>query len=390
VTLQRYIKKEQPMPRPRRLTLILALVLGLLGCQPSSHPAHSRGADPGAPTPAAYLAAGESEAKAAMAASPELARAAGEMAQAALNLWAALTPEQQKKASFEFKDDERLNWHFVPRERKGLPWTDMTVPQRHLAHAFLSSGLGQRGYAKAVSIMSLEEILRELEAGRGPKRDPELYFFSVFGKPGGKETWGWRVEGHHLALNFTVVGGKAVAGAPSFFGANPGEVRQGPRKGLRVLAAEEDLARQLVKSLSDEQKQTAITTKDAPRDILTGNKRKISLEAPTGLAASKMTPEQQAVLKALVAEYAHRLRPEMAEQDLAKIQKAGWDKVHFDWRGGVEPGEGHYYRIQGTTFLIEYDNTQNNANHIHAVWRDPANDFGEDLLKSHYEQHHAD
>src|SRR5918997_6520120 len=148
----------------------------------------------------------------------------------------------------------------------------MTVTQRHLAHAFLASGLGQRGYAKATSIMSLEEILKEMEGDSGARRNPELYYFSVFGKPGPDATWGWRVEGHHLALNFTIVNGKALAGAPSFLGTNPGEVRQGPRKGLRILAAEEDLGRQLVKSFNEEQRRTAVTSKKAPNDILTGNK----------------------------------------------------------------------------------------------------------------------
>jgi hypothetical protein len=340
-------------------------------------------------TAATYLAAAETEAKATLAAaSPELTRAAAEMATAALNFWNALTPEQQQKAGFDFKDEERHNWHFVPRARKGLPWKDMTVTQRHLAHAFLASGLGQRGYAKATSIMSLEEILKEMENDSGARRNPELYYFSVFGKPSPDATWGWRVEGHHLALNFTIVNGKALAGAPSFLGTNPGEVRQGPRKGLRILAAEENLGRQLVKSLNDEQRRVAVTSEKAPNDILTGNKRKITLGAPKGLALAKMTTEQQAVLKALVHEYAHRLRREMAEQDLARIEAAGWDKVHFEWQGGLEPGDGHYYSIQGPTFLAEYDNTQNNANHVHAVWRDPANDFGEDLLKKHYEQDH--
>jgi hypothetical protein len=364
-------------------------VLTLVGCQSASHRAPVPRQDRAALTPATYLAAGETEAKSLIAAaSPDLAKAAEEMATAALNFWSSLTPEQQKKAGFEFKDDERLNWHFVPRARNGLPWKDMTVTQRHLAHAFLASGMGQRGYIKATSIMSLEEILKEMEGDSGARRNPEGYYFSVFGKPGPGATWGWRVEGHHLALNFTIVGGKAMAGAPSFFGTNPGEVRQGPRKGLRVLAAEEDLGRQLVKSLTEEQKQVAVTAAKAPSDILTGNKRKITLGAPKGLPMAKMTPEQQAVLKALVHEYAHRLRREMAEQDLRKIAAAGWDKVHFEWQGGLEPGDGHYYSIQGPTFLAEYDNTQNNANHVHAVWRDPANDFGEDLLKKHYEEDH--
>lgn len=321
------------------------------------------------------------------------ARAAKEMAQAAGNLWAALTPEQKKKAAFPFKDGQRYDWHFIPRPRQGLPWKEMTEGQRALAHGLLASGMSSRGYVKAETIMSLEEILKEMEQGRGPARDPELYFFSLFGDPASadpKEPWGWRVEGHHLSLNFTIAGDKGIAGGPSFMGSNPAEVRQGPRKGLRVLGEEEDLGRRLVKSLKDDQKSKAVLSGDAPKDILSFVARKAEPLKPAGLLASEMTAEQKEVLTKLIAEYAERLRPEIAAQDLAEILKAGVDKVGFAWAGGTEVGQPHYYRVQGPTFLLEYDNTQNNANHVHSVWRDFEGDFGEDLLKKHYEEspHH--
>jgi hypothetical protein len=319
---------------------------------------------------------------------PSLTRAhspAEEMAEGAQNFLAALTPDQRARATFEWKDDERLNWHFIPRTRKGIPFKELTPAQRPLAHALLGTGLSQRGFAKAATIMSLEQILLELEQGSGPTRDPELYFVSVFGKPGPKGAWGWRVEGHHLSVNFTIVNGE-IAAAPSFFGSNPGEVKQGPRAGLRVLGEEEDLGRQLVKSLEASQKKAAIIDATAPKDILTEAKRKVSPLEATGLAYAKLTGEQQQLLRQLVREYADRHRPEVAEQDLAKIKKAGWDKVLFAWAGGLERGQGHYYRVQGPTFLLEYDNTQNNANHIHSVWRDFENDFGEDLLRRHYQE----
>jgi hypothetical protein len=310
-------------------------------------------------------------------------RASAEMAQAAHNFWVALTPDQQAKATFSFDDEtERKNWHFIPRKRKGITWNDLNSAQQALGHAFLASGVSSRGYQKAVTIMSLDAVLKEMENG-SPTRDPNNYAFSVFGTPGPKETWGWRVEGHHLSLNFTISNGHAVAG-PVFFGSNPAEVRQGPRKGLRVLANEEDLGKQLIMSLNDEQRKKAIVKDKAPNEILTSNSKKADPGPQVGIPDSELTAPQKQLVLALLQDYASRLRPELAEQDLARIEKAGIDKVYFAWEGSLKDGEGHYYRLHGPTFLIEFDNTQNNANHIHTVWRDATNDFGEDLLKEHY------
>ena len=314
--------------------------------------------------------------------------AAPEMARAATNLWNALTPEQRKAAGFEFADDERLNFHFVPKPRKGLPWAQMSATQRLLAHALLASGLSRRGYLDTTTVMSLEEILAGIEQGKGPKRDPELYYFSVFGTPGEKGTWGWRVEGHHVSLNFTIVDAQGVATAPAFLGANPHEVKDGPRKGLRTLGAEADMGLAFVKSLDAGQRGKAILSDKAPGDIVTRNNRKAEPGAPAGIKFSELQPPQQAMLRTLVDYYAHRMRDDLAHSALARIDAAGWDAVHFAWSGGTEPGVGHYYRVQGPTFLIEYDNPQNGANHVHTVWRDLKNDFGEDLLKAHYEKEH--
>ena len=261
----------------------------------------------------------------------------------------------------------------------------MASDQRKLAHRLLAAGLSQQGYRKATNIMSLEPVLYELEGvQRKFPRDAELYHFFIFGKPGPKTTWGWRVEGHHVSVNFTIINGEFVADTPSFFGANPAEVKQGPRQGVRVLAGEEDLARRLVKSLDEEQRKVAVIQTTAPKEILTEAKRKVQPLEAAGLSGSKMTPEQSELLLNLVKEYVFRIRPDLAAEDLKKIQKAGVDKILFAWAGGLERGEGHYYRVQGPTFLMEYDNTQNDNNHIHAVWRDFANDFGEDLLLKHY------
>ncbi len=299
---------------------------------------------------------------------------------------AGLDDTQRKVATFEFKDPERLNWHFIPRDRKGLSWKQMSPAQRHLATSLLASGLSQRGLIKATTIMSLEQILLELEQGRGPKRDPEEYYWSLFGTPAPKGTWGWRVEGHHLSLNFTVVDGSVASATPSFLGTNPAEVRQGPRAGLRVLAAEEDLGRDLLRSLDPEQRQTAVVAPTAPPDVLSGASRKAEPLQPEGLAAARMTDAQQALLRKLVEEYLRRARPEVADADLLQIEKAGWGKVAFAWAGPTEPGKGHYYRVQGPTFLLEYDNTQNDANHVHAVWREFHGDFGDDVLARHYRE----
>ena len=309
---------------------------------------------------------------------------ATEMAGAANNLLAALTPDQRAKAAFDFQTDERVNWHFVPQPRKGLPLAEMSAAQKHLAHVLLNSALSHRGYFKAVTIMSLEQILFDLE-NQAPRRNAELYYVSLFGLPG-RDVWGFRVEGHHLSLNFAVRGDTVLATTPSFLGTNPAEVRTGPRAGLRVLAQEDDLGRQLLKSFEPRQRAVAIITNVAPKEVITGDSRKASRLEPLGLSAGKMDSHQRETLKALIQEFIGRNRAELADADWVKIEKAGWGKIFFAWAGGVEPGQGQYYRVQGATFLLEYDNTQNDANHIHAVWRDLENDFGDDLLKRHYEQ----
>ena len=309
------------------------------------------------------------------------------MSEAANRFLASLTPEQKAQATFQFTDDERLNWHFIPRVRKGLPIRDMTPAQKHLAEALMSAGLSQQGYIKAVTIMSLEDILRMQEQGKGPERDPEKYYFSVFGTPSPDGTWGYRVEGHHVAQNYTVVNGR-LAGSPSFFGANPAEIKEGPRRGLRTLAGEEDLARSLVKSLEPEQQKVAIVDQTAYKDILTMASRKAALEGQAnGITAAKMKPKQFEMLMALVEEYARNMPEQIADAREEQIRKAG-KNIYFAWAGSTEPGQGHYYRVQAPTFLIEYDDTQNNANHIHSVWRDYNGDFGLDLLAMHYQTSH--
>jgi len=309
------------------------------------------------------------------------------METAAKNFLASLTPEQREKATYKFEDDQRFDWHFIPKPRKGLPLKEMTSYQTKLAHALLSAGLSQRGYIKAVSIMSLEDVLKVMEKDSGERRNPDGYFFTVFGEPASGSAWGFRVEGHHVSQNYTVVGGK-VADTPSFFGSNPAEIKDGPRKGMRVLAAEEDLGRDLVTSLDGEQKKVAIVDKTAYKDIFTMASRKAALEGqPSGLAASKMNPKQFTILMSLLEEYAGNMPEQLAQARMEQVKKVG-KNMHFAWAGELERGGPHYYRVQSPAFLIEYDNTQNNANHIHSVWRDYTGDFGLDLLKAHYQTSH--
>lgn len=305
------------------------------------------------------------------------------MSQAAVNFLSSLTAEQSAKARFSFTDDERLNWHFIPKERKGLQLREMQPHQKHLAHALLNAALSQSGYMKVTTIMSLEDVLRIMEKDSGERRNPEKYHFSIFGEPSDKGVWGFRVEGHHLSQNFTLVDGK-VSASPNFLGSNPAEVREGPRKGLRVLHAEEDRGRDLLASLTPEQKSMAIVSKEAPKDILTEASRKAALTGqPNGLQISKLNGRQKELLQALLDEYTGNMPDDVAQARQALIKKAG-NNLYFAWAGVEERGGPHYYRVQSPDFLIEYDNTQNNANHVHSVWREFNGDWGNDMLGQHY------
>jgi len=313
--------------------------------------------------------------------------AASLMTECAHRFLAALDAKQRAKAAFPFDTDERLNWHYIPKERRGVPLREMTPYQKHLASALLAAGLSQTGYIKAVTIMSLEDVLKIIEVDSGEIRNPEHYYFSVFGTPSDAGTWGYRVEGHHLSQNCTVVNGDVIDG-PSFFGANPAQIRQGPRKGLRTLAGEDDLGFDLIHAFDEHQQKVTIVDPIAYREILTGASRKAALKGqPSGLSASTMNVRQFDALMALVEEYARNVPDELAERRIAQINKAGRN-IYFAWSGGINPSDPHYYRVQTPSFLIEMDDTQDDANHIHSVWRDLSGDFGQDLLQQHYETSH--
>ncbi len=300
----------------------------------------------------------------------------------------SLGPEQRAVAILPFEDNQRQDWHYIPKPRKGIPYKQLGQAQSELANALLRRGLSEHGFLKASTVMSLEPILYEIEQGRGPVRDSELYYFCVFGEPQSPKPWGWSIEGHHLSLNYTIINDSIVASTPSFLGANPAEVQHGSRKGLRTLASEEDLARTLLKSLDDKQRTQAIVSQSAPSDILSGHSRKADPIRPAGLQANGLSGKQADILMNLVKEYAENMAPDIAAARMRKLGSAGFNNIHFAWAGGFEHGQPHYYRIQGPTFLIEYDNIQNNANHIHSVWRDFNGDFGVDLLAEHYKNAH--
>jgi hypothetical protein len=316
-------------------------------------------------------------------------KSAAAMAKHAAAFLDSLSADQKAKAAFPFDSDDRLRWHFIPNEmfpRKGLMLKDMNETQRRLAHDLLRSGLSAQGYAKVTSIIELEDILKVMEAGGRFARNKEEYLFSVFGTPAAKGRWGWRIEGHHVSLRFAVVDGAVsgdVSSSPMFLGTNPAEVQDGAKKGLRVLADEEDAARALLMSLPAELRKQAVASAVAPNDILTMNRNDITPLPDQGVLYSALPAKQQALLVRLIEVYAGNMAADLAAARMTRLKAAGLDKIRFAWLGEIEKGKRHYYSVQGPTFLIEYDNTQNNGNHIHSVWRDFNGDFGRDVLREH-------
>jgi hypothetical protein len=333
----------------------------------------------------------------------------------------SLSPEQCDRAQFGFPDDEqRRDWAYFPRNHAGLPLHDMDRPRQKLAHILLSTGLSLSAYARVMSIISLESVLNLLEGRRmDAVRDPGRYFVSVFGEPE-SASWGYRIEGHHVCLNYTVVNGELVSATPIFLGANPASVSHGDVDVVRPCAEEEDLGRDLLLSLDDDQRRLAVLADTAPPDFVLANSPFVpeacapgevgtlpqvmqrigdgSAEAraavaferavPKGLAVAKMRPDQTLLLRRLLSVYMERLPDGAAGEEIARLEPS-FGSLHFAWAGGTSRREGHYYRIQGGPFLIEYDNTQNEANHVHAVWRDAVRDFGDDALRRHVAQSHT-
>lgn len=315
---------------------------------------------------------------------------AQELTVAAQRFIDALDPDMQAK--YLFRDAERGNFHFFPIARRGVPLKQLKEGQRHLGLALMSAALSHVGNQKALTIMSLGDYLRATDKTPNVHRDSDQYYFTIFGDPAPGGTWGYRFEGFHLSLNVTVVKGRWISVTPSFFGAIPAIVPDGPRKGLQVLQDETELGRTLAKSLTPEQRKVGFGKipdfkTETVGGLITGNQRKIERGKPRGVAIAALNVEQREVLMKLVRTHIGRIRKELADQDLARIDRAGTDKIHFIWAGGLASGEPHHYLIQGPTFLIEYDNTQDGANHVHCVYRDFANDFGDALLEHYQKQH---
>ena len=314
-----------------------------------------------------------------------------EMTEAALAFLATLDAGRRERAVYPFGADERGNWHYIPKARNGLPRREMDGAQLEAAEALVRASASETGAAKALAIMENEAVLGQIEASVGQlwhDRDPGLYFFTVFGDPAGGGPWGWRVEGHHVSLNYSVFGDELIAVTPSFLGCNRAEVLHGPHKGQRLLPDEEELGRALLLSLNERQRQRAVIYPATPREFFTRASRAVEIATPLGVPASLMTADQRGILMRLIGVYTGRKPADIAAQALRKIESEGIENIVFGWAGSAFRFQPHYYRLHGPALFVEYDNTQDNANHIHSVWRDIAGDFGRDLLAEHYADSH--
>ncbi len=313
------------------------------------------------------------------------------MTKAASSFVGTLTSEQMAKMVLPIDSPQRPDWHIIPKDiRKGLQVNEMNETQRDAAMALLKSVLSELGYRKSTQIMQMEKLLKHLEANKkgGAIRDWTRYYFTVFGQPESSGKWGLSIEGHHLSLNFTIEGDRVISSTPQAMAANPAIVKNenpiGIPLGLRMLRMEETVAFELLQSLSDDQRKIVIVAEQAPRETRTLGVPQPTPEPAAGLAYAKLSEPQKKLLERLVEEYIRAVPDDVAEDRRQAIVAAGWDNVYFSWEGAQQPGIGHYYRIQGPTFLIEFVNTQpdaagNPANHVHCIWRDIRGDFGVSL-----------
>lgn len=311
------------------------------------------------------------------------------MTEAVTALLATLDADQRAAAVTAFDDPEHRAWRYLPGPRPGLVLGEMTAEQRELTLALLDLGCGEEAAHTARQIIDLDRIRRVL-AGATVEPGDDRFWLRVLGTPGGDEPWAWRINGHHLAVHVTVVGAEFRV-TPNFFGSEPAVVLHGPHEGLRVLPEEEELARRLLAELDLGQRRRAITTEIAPEDILTRTDPVADPAIlPEGLPYAEMSTDQRDLLTGLIRHYFHRAPATLAQSCWRDAVTAGLDGVRFAWAGATErgPGNGHYYAVTGPTFLLEYDNTQDDANHIHSVWRDLTGDWGEDLLRAHYASAH--
>jgi len=302
--------------------------------------------------------------------------------QAAAKLIEALG-KSREKALQPFSASDRFNWNFLPGERKGVEFKSLDRHQKKLASNFLMSTLSSEGNSRIRNIFFLETILFEKE--KNPRRDPLKYFLAFFGNPTEK-LWGWRLEGHHLSLNFTHKNGKYISTTPAFFGSNPDPVGAGAWKGFSVLGKEGDLGRELLGRLSSAQRERAIISEDAKKHFLSRRGEHLAPPKFQGLPYKDLNKKQRKMLKNLAERFINNFRPDVTKHIWGPIAER-LQKSYFGWAGSDETGKPHYYRIHGPRILIEYDNSRKGANHVHTVWRDPQNDFG-DLLLDHLKKYH--
>jgi hypothetical protein len=312
--------------------------------------------------------------------------AADQMADAAEQFLESLSPELRAKAVFEYDDPHRTGWFFTPQQdrerkptRKGVRFEELNETQKQKALVLLKSGTSGRGFEQATTIMSLESILRDVEKKGSMVRNPDWYFVSVFGKPSRTGKWGWRFEGHHLSVNFSIDRGQVESPTPLLFGANPATVKAGPRAGLRTLPEVEDRARELIQSLNDEQRKRAYRDKHFPE--IAENTPAVRVGDPAGIPGSELTDKQREALLKLIEAYTNRMPASVGAAELKAVKDAGLEKVHFGYSGNTEAGKGYTYQVQGPTFVAQFLNLQsdgsgNPANHIHSVWRRLPADFG--------------
>jgi hypothetical protein len=294
------------------------------------------------------------------------------------------------KAQYTFNSNERFDWHYIPKSRNGVSFRDLTTVQQNAAFTLLKNSLSDQGYKKALAIIELEKILSVIEGGGEDDRyrDHLNYYVTIFGTPAKNKVWGWRIEGHHLSINFSSQKGELISATPTFWGSNPATVPSGNEKGKKILKLETELGFSLVRSLTADQLNTALISKTAPSEIVTGHERKARLLQPIGILYKDLSPAQQKVFVQLLDVYIKNYVFGFSEKFMNKIEKAGLNNLSFAWAGSLNPSAGYYYRIQGPVVLIELDNTQNNANHIHSVVRDITDDFAADILREHYEKEH--
>ncbi|HYC65627.1 MAG TPA: DUF3500 domain-containing protein [Reyranellaceae bacterium] len=315
-------------------------------------------------------------------ASAQAVEAGERIAQAANRFLASLDEGQRKQALIAFESSNREDWHYVPRSRQGLPLSSMKPEQREAARALFASTMSERGLQMLENVRVLEGVLREQQ---GSWRDPERYYVSIFGSPD-RYPWGWRFEGHHLSLNVALAAAGHITATPFFVGAHPATVRDGPHKGLRALGPAEDLARQLMTALPEADRRAAIIADRSFGEIVASPQRERDLGQPRGLELSAMDGTARNLVEALLDRFLRALAPDLAAAQKRRVMEQELGRFRFAWAGPLAPGEAHYFRVHGPATLIEHDNTQNGANHIHSVWRDLKADFGHDALAEHYRQ----